>query len=133
MSSKDIWYGVLVAGEKTSPVVRDTTLDASEGKVWLYNHLRNQFIEYSKAIVEPKLRALTTGDVPQKKLDEAFKAALKAFSSSHKIRISSDTEPATRAVKKIVKDEEDDIDIDTDIDIEISDDEEEEELDELDD
>jgi hypothetical protein len=110
MSAKDIWYGVLDAGEKTSPVVRDTTLDASSGKVWLYNHLRNQFIEYAEAIVEPKLRELTTGDIPQKELDEAFKAARQAFSSSRKISTWSDTKPAAPRVKK--EDEEDELDID---------------------
>lgn len=125
MSAKDIWYGVLDAGEKTSPVVRDTTLDASEGKVWLYNHLRSQFIEYSKAIVEPKLRELTKGDVAQNELEAAFKVALKSFSSSHKIRTSSDPEPAAPPTKN--KDEEDEIDI------ELSDDDDMEEYDDLDD
>ena len=109
MSQKDIWYGVIDAGEKTSPVVRDLTLDASEGKVLLYNHLRNQFIEYAKTIVEPKLRELTTGEIPQKELDEAFKAARRAFSSSRKIRTWSDTKPSAPRVKN--KDEEDELDI----------------------
>jgi hypothetical protein len=110
MSAKDIWYGVLDAGEKTSPVVRDATLDASQGKVWLYNHLRNQFIEYAEAIVENKLRELTTGDIPQKELDEAFKAARQVFSSSRKISTWSDTKPAALRVKK--EDKEDELDID---------------------
>ena len=113
MSAKDIWYGVLDAGEKTSPVVRDATLDASEGKVWLYNHLRNQFIEYAKAIVEPKLRDLATGDIPQKELDEVFKVARRTFSSSRKISTSSDTKPTAPRVKS--KDEDDDLDIDIDM------------------
>ncbi len=110
MNVKNIWYGILEAGEKTSPVVRDATLDASEGKVWLYNHMRNQFIEYARAIVEPKLRELTTEDIPQKELDEAFKTALQEFSSSHKINTWSDTKPATPRVKN--EDDEDDLDID---------------------
>jgi hypothetical protein len=100
MSSKDIWYGVLDAGEKTSPVVRDDTLDASQGKVWLYNHLRNQFIEYAAAIVEPKLRELTTGDISQKELDEAFKTARQAFSSSRKSSTWSDTKSEAPRAKK---------------------------------
>lgn len=110
MSAKDIWYGVLEAGEKSSPVVRDATLDASEGKVWLYNHQRNQFVEYARAIVEPKLRELTIEDIPQKELDAAFKTALHAFSSSHRINTWSDTKPAARRVSN--EDDDDEIDID---------------------
>jgi len=118
MSAKDIWYGVLEAGEKTSPVVRDATLDASQGKVWLYNHLRNQFIEYAQAIVEPKLRELTTGDIPQKELDEAFKVARQIFSSTRKISTWSDTKPTAPRVKKEDKEDELDIDIPDDDDME---------------
>jgi len=118
MSAKDIWYGVLDAGEKTSPVVRDATLDASQGKVWLYNHRRNQFIEYAQAIVEPKLRELTTGDIPQKELDEAFKVARQIFSSTRKISTWSDTKPTAPRVKKEDKEDELDIDIPDDDDME---------------
>ena len=118
MSAKDIWYGVLDAGEKTSPVVRDATLDASQGKVWLYNHVRNQFIEYARAIVEPKLRELDTGDIPREELDEAFKAARQVFSSSRKISTWSETKPAMSPVKNQDVDDELDIDISDDDDIE---------------
>ena len=109
MNAKDIWYGVLDAGEKTSPVVRDATLDASQGKVWLYNHVRNQFIEYARAIAEPKLRELTADDIPQKELDEAFKAARQAFLSSRNIKTWSDTRPAAPRIKN--QDEEGELDI----------------------
>jgi hypothetical protein len=110
MSENNIWYGVLEAGEKTSPVVRDTSLDASENKIWLYNYVRNQFIEYSQAIVEPKLRELAAGDIAQDDLDKAFKTAYQAFSSSRKVRIWTDKKPATSPVKN--EDDEDAIDID---------------------
>lgn len=110
MSAKDIWYGVLDAGEKTSAVVRDATLDASQGRIWLYNHLRNQFIEYAEAIVEPKLRELTTADISQKELDKAFKAARQAFSSSRKTSTWIETKSAAPLVKN--EDKEDELDID---------------------
>ena len=119
MSEKDIWYGVLEAGEKSSPVVRDNTLDASEGKVYLYNHSRNQFIEYAKAIVEPKLRELAAGDISRNDLDKAFRAALQDFNSSRKGRSWSDSKPVARAVKNVQDD---------DIDIDMSDDDFEEEF-----
>jgi len=70
--------------------------------------------------VEPKLRELTTGDIPQKELDEAFKAALSAFLASHKSNKYSKIKPTTPPVKN--KKAEDKLDID------ISDDEEIEEF-----
>ena len=99
MSANTIWYGVLEAGEKTSPVVRDTSLDASANKIYLYNYVRNQFIEYAQAIVEPKLRELAAGDISRDDLDRAFKAAYQAFSSSRKARAWSDRKPAASPVK----------------------------------
>jgi hypothetical protein len=122
MNAKDTWYGVLDAGEKTSPVVLDATLDASQGKVWLYNHVRNQFIEYARAIVEPKLRELTTDDIPKKELDVAFKEARRAFLSSRNITTWSETKPVAPRVKNQDEDDELDIDISDDDDIEEFDD-----------
>jgi len=109
MSAKDIWYGVLEAGEKSSPVVRDISLEAGQNKIYLYNYVRNQFIEYAQAIVEPKLRDLREGDISRDELDKAFKAAYQAFTSSRKVRTWSDSKPA--AVR--AKDDDDDLDIDT--------------------
>ena len=117
MSAKDIWYGVLEAGEKSSPVVRDATLDTSEGKVYLYNYVRNQFIEYAKAIVEPKLRDLSDSDINRDELDVAFKAARQVFSSTRKSQAWADTAPAP-ARPKNNDDEESDFDIDGDDDME---------------
>jgi hypothetical protein len=116
MSTKNIWYGVLEAGEKTSPVVRDATLDASEGKVWLYNHVRDQFVEYAKSIAEPKLRDLTDSDIPQDELEKAFKAARKVFSSTHKVRSWAETKPAAKATSD--EDDTDDFDLNDDDDME---------------
>lgn len=87
MGTKDIWYGVLEAGDKTSPVVRDMSLEVSDTKrIWLYNHVKNQFVEYSLEIVEPKLRNLGNGDISLDELDQAFKSARKAFGLARKIR-----------------------------------------------
>ena len=118
MNAKDIWYGVLDAGGKTSPVVRYATLDASEGKIWLYNHHRNQFIEYAKAIVEPKLRELTAGDIPQKELNKAFKAKA-GHSHLHARSVhGTDTKPTAPRVKKENAEDELDIIMSDDEDIE---------------
>ena len=100
MSAKDIWYGVLEAGEKTSPVVRDASLEAAQNKIYLYNHVRNEFVEYAQAIVEPKLRELAAGDISSKELEKAFKAARQAFLSARKIPAVSDKKAAAPPVKK---------------------------------
>jgi hypothetical protein len=98
-------------------MVRDDSLDASHGKVYLYNYVRKQFIEYSKAIVEPKLRELETGDISRDELNKAFKAARQAFTCSRKVRSLTDTKPATPRTK----DENDTLDIGMEDDDEIED------------
>jgi hypothetical protein len=80
MSKDDIWYGFLQAGAQSSPVVRDATLATNSRKtVWLYNHVRDRFLEYSLEVVEPKLRELDDGDISLKALDKAYRAARKKF------------------------------------------------------
>ena len=86
MITEDIWYGVLEAGEKTSPVVRDASLVAGDAKrAWLYNHVKNKFVEYSLEIVAPKLRDLADGDLSVDELDMAFKAAREEFGPARQI------------------------------------------------
>ncbi len=83
MSKSDVWYGFLQAGEQSSAVVRDATLETKNPKtVFLYNHVRGKFLEYAREIVEPKLRELTPADVSLKDLQNAFKAARKTFASN---------------------------------------------------
>ena len=60
MSKNEVWYGYLEAGNKSSPVVRDLSLETKSRKtVYLYNHARGCFLEYALEVVEPKLRELT--------------------------------------------------------------------------
>lgn len=118
MNAKDIWYGVLEAGEKSSPVVRDASLETSQNKIYLYNYARNSFIEYSQAIVEPKLRELAASDISRDELDKAFKTARQAFLSAHKARAWSETKQATPRAKDKDREDEADIDMTEDDDIE---------------
>jgi hypothetical protein len=107
MGTKDIWYGVLEAGDKTSPVVRDMSLEVSDTKrIWLYNHVKNQFVEYSLEIVEPKLRNLGNGDISLDELDQAFKSARKAFGLARKIR-KWDNKTSAATVAQVDNDEPD--------------------------
>jgi hypothetical protein len=100
MSTNDIWYGVLEAGDRSSPVVRDQSIQVNSNKIWLYHHARNTFVEYSQAIVEPKLRELATGDIARDELDRAFRAARKAFAPARKIQKWDDRAPAARPAGK---------------------------------
>lgn len=57
---EQLWYGYLQAGEKSTPVVRDESLDTGDrNTVYLFNFQRRQILEYRREIVEPKLRELT--------------------------------------------------------------------------
>lgn len=98
MSKNDIWYGYLEAGAQSSPVVRDMALETKSRKtVYLYNHARGRFLEYSLEIVEPKLRELKDGEVSIKELDGAFKTARKAFASGKATKKWSDDAPPVSA------------------------------------
>ncbi|MBI1194420.1 MAG: hypothetical protein GC138_01035 [Gammaproteobacteria bacterium] len=114
MSKNDIWYGMIEAGEKSTPVVRDMTLQTGDrSKIWLYNHSRNRFLEYSRAIVESKLRDLGEGDISQQELDKAFQAARKLFTPRHMIR-KWDAAPGTPAASNSPRSKGDDDDIELD-------------------
>mgnify|MGYP001075996156 FL=1 len=118
MSTKDIWYGVLEAGDKSSPVVRDASIDTSQNKIFLYNHVRGEFVEYAQAIVEPKLRNLTAEDISQDELDKPFRTARKKFASAHK---SSALADAQSRAKPAASKANDDYDIDEDSDDDMED------------
>ncbi len=80
MSKKAVWYGILQAGKKTSPVVLDTRLKTKSPKtMYLYNHVQGKFLEYSREIVEPKLKELNPDDELLTELKNAYKAARKIF------------------------------------------------------
>lgn len=81
MSQEELWYGFLEAGDRSTPVARDPKLTTGNpDTVYMYNLLRNEIIEYKRAIAEPKLRELTSGEGDKlKELKAAFAKALKEF------------------------------------------------------
>ena len=112
MSRNDVWYGYLMAGEKSSPVVRDMSLKTKSQKtIYLYNHSRGGFLEYSIEIVEPKLRELTPEDISVKELRSAFRTARKAFLTGNKIK-KRETEtpthstPVSKKIEEVFEEEE---------------------------
>ena len=76
-----LWYGYLEAGNRSSPVIRDERLDTgSEKTVFLFNLARREILEYSRDIVEPKLRELKSGEAKMiKDLDAAYAEARRNF------------------------------------------------------
>lgn len=103
------WYGYLMAGERSSPVLRDSHLDTGSPKtIYMYNLKRGEIIEYTSEIVEKKLRDLkpdesgyiTELDAGYKKARRSFKgrgnrkcsATVAAFRPRHKARDLGDDE-----------------------------------------
>jgi hypothetical protein len=76
-----LWYGYLEAGNRSSPVIRDERLDTGSTKtVFLFNLARGEILEYSRDVVEPKLRELKTSEAKTiKKLDAAYTEARRNF------------------------------------------------------
>ncbi|MBI5463114.1 MAG: hypothetical protein HY941_13090 [Gammaproteobacteria bacterium] len=75
-----LWYGYLEAGDKSSPVVRDERLDTGNGKtLFLFNLARRQILEYTREIVEPKLRELKSGEAKLDELNSAYGEARRNF------------------------------------------------------
>lgn len=73
MSEKHYWYGYLEAGEKSSPVLRDSRLDTCmSDTLYLFNLRRGEILEYKRAIIEPKLRAL---GAQEQELGQTLKSA----------------------------------------------------------
>jgi hypothetical protein len=76
-----LWYGYLEAGKRSSPVIRDERLDTGSAKtVFLFNLARREILEYSRDVVEPKLRELKSGEAKSiKELDAAYAEARRDF------------------------------------------------------
>ena len=59
MSEDRFWYGYLEAGDKSSPVLLDNKLSTGDPRtVYIYNLKRGRILEYSREIVDAKLRDL---------------------------------------------------------------------------
>lgn len=81
MSDNTLWFGFLEAGDKSSPVVRDSRISTDNASTfYLFNHKRGEIIEYKAAIAEPKLRELK-GDEQEliAELRNAYRKARNSF------------------------------------------------------
>jgi len=80
-TKNSLWYGYLEAGNRSSPVIRDEKLETGSTKtMFLFNLARREILEYSREIVEPKLRELKPGEAKLiKDLDAAYLEARRNF------------------------------------------------------
>jgi len=78
---KSCWYGYLMAGERSSPVLRDGRLETGNPKtIYMYNLNRGEVIEYALEIVEKKLRNLKADESEYiNELDVGYKKARRNF------------------------------------------------------
>ena len=76
-----IWIGFLEAGNRSSPVLRDDSLDTGNpATIYLFNLMKDRILEYRKDIVEPRLRELAAEEVSLTlTLQEAFAQARAGF------------------------------------------------------
>ncbi|MGE0372799.1 MAG: hypothetical protein AB7Q01_13005 [Gammaproteobacteria bacterium] len=59
MAKTPLWCGYLEAGDRSSAVLRDDRLETGNPTtIYLYNLARDEILQYSRELVEPKLRDL---------------------------------------------------------------------------
>ncbi|MCW8943588.1 MAG: hypothetical protein OQL27_02375 [Sedimenticola sp.] len=125
MSKKNYWHGYLEAGTKSSPVLRDLTIETgNESTIYLYSLKRDKVLEYQIIIVEPKLRELSEDEADSiSELTAGYKKAKKDFTPRGSLRMKQvelTPQPSTTAEPE--PDDIEDIDIDDDIDLDLDDD-----------
>jgi hypothetical protein len=106
-----LWYGYLEAGNRSSPVIRDERLDTGSAKtVFLFNLTRCEILEYSRDVVEPKLRELKASEAATiKKLDAAYAEARRNF-KDRRARPLNIPEQGGSTRRPVVSQDEDEID-----------------------
>jgi hypothetical protein len=108
-----LWYGYLEAGDRSSPVIRDERLDTGSPKtVFLFNLARREILEYSREIVEPKLRELKSGEAKSiKEIDAAYAEARRNFKDrrARTLNLPEHGGATRRAAESRSEDEPDDV------------------------
>lgn len=81
MAKQKLWYGFLEAGNKSSPVVIDHSMDTGEkNTVFIYNHNKKEILKYVRDMVEPKLRELSDKEKKQEaSMKKGFADSLKTI------------------------------------------------------
>jgi hypothetical protein len=108
-----LWFGYLEAGEKTSPVVRDSSLSTgNRATMYLFNFNKGRILEYRQDIVESKLRELTDEETfMTASLRDAFMKVRNTFEPRGAVRLPP---PPRRPMKEPELEEDDVIILDDD-------------------
>jgi hypothetical protein len=81
MAKTPIWCGYLEAGDRSSAVLRDNRMETGNPKtIYLYNLARDEILQYSRDLVEPKLREFrdNESDIAEE-LKNAYTKARRTF------------------------------------------------------
>ncbi|WP_428608554.1 hypothetical protein [Sedimenticola sp.] len=126
MSKKNYWHGYLEAGTKSSPVLRDPSMETGNtNTVYLYSLKRNKILEFQVGIVEPKLRELGKDEAELvSSLNAGYSKAKKEFTPRASMRLKQvelTPQPSTAAAATTDPelDDIDDADLDDDLDIDV--------------
>ncbi|MCW8903721.1 hypothetical protein [Sedimenticola sp.] len=122
MSKTNYWHGYLEAGTKSSPVLRDPSMETGNtNTVYLYSLNRNKILEFQAGIVEQKLRELGKDEAELvSSLNAGYKKAKKEFTPRASMRLKQvELTPQSTAPAKPDLDEIDDSDLDDDLDIDM--------------
>lgn len=81
MAKTPLWCGYLEAGDRSSAVLRDERLETGNpNTIYLYNLNRDEILQYSRGLVEPKLRELRDDESSlAEELKNAYAKARRTF------------------------------------------------------
>lgn len=78
MKDKHLWVGYLTLSNKKVLVASDARVDSANSKnMLLYNQERDEIVEYSREIIQPKLKAAPEADYDAGTMAAAFQKALR--------------------------------------------------------
>jgi hypothetical protein len=97
------WYGYLMAGDRSSPVLRDSRLETGNPRtVYMFNLRRGEIIEYALDIVERKLRELKSNESDRiAELDAGYRKARRSFRGRGERKSIDSSEAANTSPRQV--------------------------------
>jgi hypothetical protein len=88
--NRQLQYGFLEAGPKSTAVLIDAALSTGNPEtLYMFNLARGKILEYNRALVEPKLQELDSGDRKLiEQLEAGFETALASFEPRVRLKAS---------------------------------------------
>ncbi|MBK8162530.1 MAG: hypothetical protein IPK65_05100 [Gammaproteobacteria bacterium] len=120
MAKTPLWCGYLEAGDRSSAVLRDDRLETGNPKtIYLYNLARDEILQYSRELVEPKLRELRANESGlAEELKNAYAKARRIFKFNPDRVLAAPVRKQARSPndRKPLGDEESHTPVDADVD-----------------